>query len=258
MNFLQRVVKEKHDEIASKKKVRPVEMLKDAMLSTDIRDFGAAIAGGGKIIAELKGRTPSIESFHNSESLTEMARVYEKSGASAISIVTDEKNFGTSLADAKRIREQSSLPVIVKDFVLDPYQIMEARAHGADAILLIVRILDWDRLTALLDLARQLGMSALVETHNEAEVNTALQARAAIVGINNRDLDTLVVSLDTTRELARLVPSEVTLVAESGIDSRAHINELTELGCGAFLVGGSLMNSDDPGTKLRELLGKES
>lgn len=256
MKFIERIVEEKKVEIALKQKTRPVAELQQATESP-VRDFRAAISGGNKVIAELKARTPSIESFEQTKFLDGLASVYADNGAAAISVVTDENNFGTSLETVRRVRDQVALPVVVKDFIIDPYQVIEARAAGADAILLIVRLLDWNGLTALLDLTRQLGMSALVETHNEKEMKMALATRNGIVGVNNRDLDTFEVSLDVTRRLARLVPADVLLVAESGIHGRREIEELAAAGANAFLVGGSLLSSKDPGGKLRELTGQE-
>jgi len=256
MGFLETVIKEKRAEVAAKMKLRPIVELERAAAEHPVRDFCAAISGGGKVIAELKARTPSVASFAHSNSLHELAGTYAECGAAAISIVTDERNFGTSLEDVRIVRERVNLPVLVKEFVFDPYQILEARAHGADAILLIVRMLDWDALTALLDLVHRLGMSALVETHNEDEMKTALQARAPIVGVNNRDLDTMSISLDTTRRVARLVPAGTVLVAESGIKSRVDVEDLATHGVGAFLVGSSLLAASDPAAKLKELLGR--
>lgn len=255
MKFIERIIEEKKGEVAFKKNTRPIADMQIADASP-VRDFHAAVSGGAKLIAELKARTPSIESFAQTGSLDSLASVYAVNGAAAISVVTDEANFGTSLETVRRVREQVELPVVAKDFIIDPYQVIEARAAGADAILLIVRLLDWNALTGLLDLTRQLGMTALVETHNEEEMKTALAARAAIVGVNNRDLDTFKVSLDVTRRLARLVPSDVVLVAESGIHCRADIETLAAAGAKAFLVGGSLLSSADPGGKLRELTGQ--
>lgn len=255
MGFLDTIIDQKRAEVTARMSVQSIAQMERAAAAAPVRDFHAAVSGGGKIIAELKARTPSVASFRHSGSLRRLARVYAESGAAAISIVTDERNFGTSLSDVRRVREQVSLPVLVKDFVFDPYQVVEARAHGADAILLIVRLLDFDRLTGLLELTRRLGMSALVETHDEAEMRTALQARARIVGVNNRDLDTMTTSLDTTRRVARLVPADVTLVAESGIASREDVETLAACGASAFLVGRSLLDADDPGAKLRELRG---
>lgn len=256
MGFLDTIISEKRAEVAAKMAARPAASLERAAAEeTWVRDFHTAVSGGRRVIAELKARTPTVAAFRHSSSLDDLARTYEQNGAAAISVVADEPRFGTSLDDVRRVRESVGLPVLVKDFVLDPYQVVEARAHGADAVLLIVRLLDWDSFTGLLDLTHQLGMSALVETHDEDEMKTALQARARIVGVNNRDLDTMETSLDTTRRLARLVPDGVTLVAESGIESARDVEELAACGAGAFLVGRCLLDAEDPAAKLRELAG---
>jgi indole-3-glycerol phosphate synthase len=257
VGFLETVIEAKRTEVAERSAARPVAELEQLAAGVPVRDFAAAISGGNRVIAELKARTPTIKSFRHSESLHDLARTYEEGGAAAISIVVDEANFGTSLDDVHRVRERVALPVLAKEFIFDPYQVLEARAFGADAILLIARMLDWDRLTGLLELTRRLGMAALVETHSEDEMKMALQAKAGIVGVNNRDLDTMTISLDTTRRLARLVPAGVTLVAESGIKGRADVEDLAAHGAGAFLVGGSLLDSPDPGRLLRQLTGEE-
>ena len=150
------------------------------------------------------------------------------------------------------------LPVIAKDFIVDGYQVLEARAAGADAILLIVRLLDLPELRSLYDLARDLGLDVLVETHDETEVLAAIATGARIIGVNNRNLDTMAVSLDTTRRLAPLVPDDIVLVAESGIRSRADIDALTASGARAFLVGGSLLDAPDAGAALRAFTGSAS
>lgn len=245
---------EKRAEVSAKKAARPLAQL-EREATGPVRDFRAAISGGGRVITELKARTPTIDQFLHSSALDELAQTYERNGAAAISIVTDTRNFGTSLDDVRRIRERVALPILVKDFVFDPYQVFEARAAGADAVLLIVRLLDGARLAELLGLVHELGMNALVETHNEDEVKAAVAAKASIIGVNNRDLDTMEISLDTTRRLARAVPGDVILVAESGIRSRSDIDDLSACGATAFLVGGSLLSAQDPGARLRELAG---
>lgn len=257
MNFLDQVVAEKLREVAAAKSARPADSLLGFARREQPRDFHAAVARPGAVIAELKARTPTVASFRNTASLRELAGVYERNGAAAISIVTDPARFGTSLADVTAVRERVALPVLAKDFVIDQYQILAARAAGADAVLLIVRLLDLDRLRSLLAFASELGMSALVETHSEPEILAALAAGARIIGINNRDLDTMTVSLDTTRRLAALVPPQVVLVSESGIESRADVESLTASGARAFLVGGSLLAARDPGAALRALTGVE-
>lgn len=254
MKFLDLVVAEKQREIAAAKISHPAAMLLATAERNEPRNFLGAISQPGAIIAEIKARTPTIESFRNTGSLTTLATTYAANGAAAISIVADPVRFGTSLTDVTSVREMVTLPVLAKDFVIDPYQIIAARAAGADAVLLIVRLLDLERLRNLLALATELGISALVETHAESEILAAIAAGARIIGINNRDLDTMTVSLDTTRRLAGLVPPEVLLVSESGIKSRGDIDELAACGARAFLVGGSLLEADDPGAALRALV----
>lgn len=253
MKFLDQITAEKQREVAASRLVTPLASLMTMTRIREVRDFRAAVSRRGAVIAELKARTPTIESFRNSTSLHRQAAIYAENGAAAISIVTDPARFGTSLADVTSVRETVPLPVIAKDFVIDPYQIVAARAAGADAVLLIVRLLDLERLRSFLSTTAELGMAALVETHSESEVLAAIAAGAHIIGINNRDLDTMMVSLDTTRRLASLAPDGVIVVSESGIQSRADIDDLSASGATAFLVGGSLLAADDPGAALRAL-----
>ena len=255
MSFLDTILAEKKHELATKRAAIPFEALCARANDAEApRDFLAAVSRRGALIAELKARTPTIATFAHSHSLLELAATYETHGASAISIVTDPNRFGTSYGDIARVRGAVNLPVIAKDFVIDPYQILEARASGADAVLLIVRLLELDALRSLLALAHDLGMSALVETHAESEILAALAVGARLVGINNRDLDTMAVSLDTTRRLAHLVPDDVVLVTESGIRTRDDVADLAAHGARAFLVGGSLLDAPDPGTLLRDMV----
>lgn len=253
MKFLDQVTAEKQREVATSRLVTPLASLMAMTQRYPVRDFAAALSRRGSVIAELKARTPTIASFRNSASLHRQAAIYAENGAAAISIVTDPVRFGTSLADVTSVRETVPLPVIAKDFVIDPYQIVAARAAGADAVLLIVRLLDLERLRSFLATTAELGMVALVETHSESEVLAAIAAGAQIIGINNRDLDTMTVSLDTTRRLAGLVPENAILVSESGIQTRADVDELSACGATAFLVGSSLLAAADPGAALRAL-----
>ena len=255
MNFLATIQSEKRHEVAAKRGALPLDTLRERALAVEApRDFLSAVSRRGAVIAELKARTPTVASFAHSHSLLDLAAIYEQSGASAVSIVADPVRFGTSYGDVARIHSVSSLPVIAKDFVIDPYQVVEARAAGADAVLLIVRLLELEVLRGLLDLAHELGMSALVETHTESEILAALAVGARIVGVNNRDLDTMAVSLDTTRRLAHLVPDDVVLVSESGIRTPEEVSDLSAHGARAFLVGGSLLDAPDPGSLLRSLV----
>ena len=254
MMFLDQVVADKQREIATARLVTPLSSLMSLTQRYPVRDFRAALSRRGSVIAELKARTPTIASFPHSGSLHRLANIYAENGAAAISIVADPARFGTSLADIAPVRAAVPLPVIAKDFIIDPYQIVAARAAGADAVLLIVRLLDLDRLRAFLATTAELGMTALVETHSEDEVLAAIAAGAPIIGINNRDLDTMTVSLDTTKRLAGLIPDGAILVSESGIQTRADIDELSACGATAFLVGGSLLAAGDPANALRALV----
>lgn len=254
--FLDQVVKEKEIELAVKRARRPLDEIERDTTAFPARDFQEALAGGGKVIAEIKKRSPSVPAFPHGADPGRLAAIYRANGAAAISIVTDEPNFGTALTDVPSVRAAGQLPVVVKDFVIDPYQVIEAWAAGADAILLIARILTADSLSVLLNLVHQLGINALVECHNEADIHAAAAAGVRILGINNRDLSTLTTSLDTTRRLLPLIPEQVLCVSESGIGSRAEIEELGSLGAHAFLIGGSLLSADDPGALLRTLSGR--
>jgi len=256
---LDRVVREKEAEIAVRRAERSAAELERVAATLPVRDLRAALAGGagGRVIAEIKRRSPSVPAFRHGADPAGLARIYRDNGAAAISIVTDEPNFGTSLADVERVREMVALPVLVKDFVIDGYQVLAARAAGADALLLITRILAPDSLARLLEQVHDLGMQALVECHDEADVDQAVGAGARIIGVNNRDLATLATSLGACERLLPRIPAGVLRVAESGIRRRSEVMELARQGADAFLVGGALLNSADPGRKLRELLGVE-
>lgn len=185
------------------------------------------------------------------------AKLYEDGGACAISVLTDAKFFSGSLQDMLEVKKQVSLPVLRKDFIIDPVQVLEAKAYGADAVLLIVRILDDGLLRELIEYAKELGLSCLVEVFSLEEAERALKAGASIIGINNRDLDTLQVDISLSKRLAPVVKEMGAkfVVAESGIENRRQVLELENLGVDAFLVGTSLMKSKDPVAKLKELLG---
>ena len=181
--------------------------------------------------------------------------MYARHGAAAMSVLTDERFFGGTDADLREARQASGLPVLRKDFVIDPFQVYEARAIGADAVLLIVRALEDALLGSLLQLTRELGMAALVETHSEEEVRRALDAGAEIVGVNNRDLDTLVTDVSLAPRLRPLVPASCVFVAESGISTPEDIRVLADAGVDAVLIGEALLRAPDPGERLAELLG---
>jgi indole-3-glycerol phosphate synthase len=206
------------------------------------------------IIAEHKRRSPSHGAIREDLLPGEVARRYEDAGAAALSVLTDAAFFGGSLEHLAEARASSRLPVLRKDFVVDPWQVWEARAAGADAVLLIVAALEQRTLRELLALTRQSGMEALVEVHQRGELERALEAGAAVVGVNSRDLRTLSVSLDTALALAPAIPDEVVAVAESGIRSGADVRALRDAGFDAFLVGERLMSAPCPGAALRTMI----
>jgi len=219
------------------------------------RDFGAAVRQPGvSLIAEIKRASPSRGLLRPDLDPVALAREYESGGASAISVLTDEHFFQGSLDHLRAVRQSVSLPVLRKDFILDPYQIYEARAAGADAILLIVAALDDDALQSLHRLAAELGLAALVEVHNAAELGRALCVGPSIIGVNNRDLQTFEVTLDTTARLRPLIPVGIALVSESGVHTRQDVARLELLGVDAILVGEALVRAPDAGNKMRELI----
>jgi indole-3-glycerol phosphate synthase len=218
------------------------------------RDFAAALrTARPAIIAEIKKASPSRGVLSHDFDPARFAIQYQKGGASALSVLTDHDFFQGSLADLEHARAAVSLPVIRKDFTTDEYHIVEAAAHGADAILLIAAILDTHQLRSFRELAAQYKMAALVEVHDEAELDKAVASGAGMVGVNNRDLRTFEVHLETSLNMAKYIPANVLKVSESGIFTAAHIRELSAAGFDAFLVGESLMKSGDPTASLRAL-----
>lgn len=257
---LDEICAHKRQEVARRSIETPVEQLRDAIDAsrTRPRDFRNALrAEGISLIAEVKRASPSRGALIENVDSVELGAVYEEGGARAISVLTDEKFFKGSLDDLTWVHQGVSLPCLRKDFVIDEYQVYEARAAQADAILLIVRILSDQQARDYLDLVRSLGMAALVEAHNEAEIERALEIGAHIIGINNRDLDTLDVDINTTIQLKKLVPGGHVLVSESGIHARDHVRMLEDGGIDAILVGEALVTSDDIQAKIRELLGRD-
>jgi len=222
----------------------------------DRRNFRAALlAKSPAIIAEIKQASPSKGMLSADFDPARLAKQYQCGGAAALSVLTDEHFFKGSLGDLRAARGAVSLPVLRKDFTLDEQHVVEAAAHGADAILPIAAILDVSRIRKLRELAATYLMSALVEAHNESEVDMALEAGADLIGVNNRDLKTFEVKLETSLKLAERIPSSVMKVAESGIHSAADVSLLRGAGFQAFLVGERLMTASNPAVALRELIG---
>ena len=222
-----------------------------------IRDFAAAVTGGDRIIAEIKHRSPSHPAFTQPARPATLARLYQRNGAAAQSIVVDQEHFGTSLADVAEVKAACDLPVLTKDFVVDETQITEAWAAGADCVLLIVRMLEGQRLTALLAFAHDLGLHVLVECHDLTDIEMATAAGARIVGVNNRNLATLRTDLAHGAGMLPHLPGGVIRVSESGLYTRDDILTMAEHGADTFLIGHALLRSDDPGRKVAELSARE-
>ena len=219
------------------------------------RDFAAALTSRQPaIIAEIKKASPSRGVLATEFDPAGIARLYQQGGASALSVLTDERHFQGSLADLEMARGAVKLPVLRKDFTIDPYHVHQAAAHGADAILLIAAILSEREMREFRELAERYRMAALVEVHDAAELEPAIASGARIIGVNNRDLNTFEVSLDVALRLAERIPAGVVKVAESGIHSAADIRRLLSAGYQAFLIGEHLMKSGDPVSSLQALL----
>jgi indole-3-glycerol phosphate synthase len=243
------------ERLAERRRVLPLEGLR-AKPAPPHRSFAGALARPGRVnvIAEHKRRSPSRGPIREDLAPTSVFLAYEAGGAAALSVLTDEDFFGGHLQHLEAARAASGLPILRKDFVVDPYQVWEARAAGADAVLLIVAALDAADLRGLLAEAGFAGLDALVEVHDRPELDRALDAGARVVGVNNRDLKTLAVTLETALSLSPHIPDDVVAVAESGIRTGPDIRRLREAGYDAFLVGEHLMSAPEPGGALRALI----
>ncbi len=254
--MLQTIIDHKVQELETRRRARPLTALRDAPLfAAARRDFAAALrAPGRRIIAEVKRASPSRGRIRDDFDPVAIAAGYAAAGAAAVSVLTDERFFEGSLDDLTAIRERIAIPVLRKDFLFEPYHLYEARAAGADAFLLIAAILTAEHLRELVALGAELGMTALVEVHTTEQIERARGAGVQVWGINNRDLDTLEVQLETGLELLRLLPADATVVIESGLRTRDDLARFEAAGVRAFLVGETLMRAPDPGAALRTLL----
>lgn len=254
--FLGKIVAARREKLAEARARVPLRVVQSAAEArAERRDFAAALKGTtSRVIAEMKRASPSRGLLRPRYRPSEIARAYELAGAAALSVLTEGEHFLGSLDDLAKAREAGRLPVLRKDFILDDYQVHESVAAGADALLLIVAVLDDRALRNLLGLAGRLRIAALVEVHTEAEVERALMAGAGILGVNNRDLKTLEVSLETSLRLRSKIPSTCLAVSESGIQTPADLRRLGEAGYDAMLIGERLMRAPEPGKALAELL----
>lgn len=257
MTILDTIVARKRIEIESTKSERPRRLLESSLESAPaVRDFTAALrAPGLRVIAEVKKASPSAGVIRADFDPVRIAQTYERHGASCLSVLTDEHFFQGHLDYLKAIRREVSIPVLRKEFILDEYQLVEARVAGADAVLLIAEILPGDELKTLLRQATSLGLHVLVELHDSEQLNRVVDAGAELIGINNRDLRTFKTSLEHTLDLLPAVPKNSVVVSESGIKTNADMRRLESAGVKAVLVGESLMRSPDIGAALDELRG---
>ena len=256
-SVLERILSFRRQALAqAKQQTQAAKLEERAAAAQPVRDFRAALRQNGfNIIAELKKASPSRGVLREHYNPTALAPALETAGARALSVLTEPEFFQGDLADLQVARNLCGVPVLRKDFLFDPYQLLEARAVDADAFLLIAAILSPRELRQLITLGQQLGMAALVEVHTQEELGAALDAGADLVGVNNRDLKTFEVNLDTSLRLIEQVPDPCVAVSESGLRSHADLQRLRAAGFDAFLVGEHLMQAADPGVALRRLLG---
>jgi len=254
--FLATIVEHVSNQIERRRREMPPSALRERPLfHTRTRGFAKSLTGSSRrIIAEIKRASPSKGLIRDNCDPVAVAKEYASHGASAISVLTEERFFQGSLLYLEQIRRTVNVPLLRKDFIVDPYQLTEARSYGADAVLFIAALLDPSLLQELREQATALSLDSLVEVHTEEELNAAVKAGAQLVGINNRDLKTFEVNLATTERLAQLVPVDTPAVCESGIDSVQQIRRVEKLGIHVFLIGEALMRVAEPGKKLRELL----
>lgn len=257
MNILDEIVAHKKKDLEERKATLPLAELEKRMPPlSERRSFSRSLKKDGlAIIGEIKKASPSRGVIVPDFDPVDLALEYEEAGVVAISVLTEERYFQGSLGDLLMVRRATSKPLLRKDFLFDEYQLYEARAYGADAILLIVAILEERKLISLLEKAQVLGLDALVEVHSRSEVERALSCGATIIGINNRDLKTFQVDLRTTAELSQFVPQDKILVSESGINNAEDVRFMRKYGVKAILVGESLLRSGDIKGKVKELLG---
>jgi len=253
---LDRILEARRAEVDHRKRVLPETALKYGVKAAPpVRDFAAALSCDAiNVLAELKPASPSRGIIRDPFDAPALGKALEAAGAAALSVLTEGEFFGGSLKNLRDARKEIALPVLRKDFIFDPWQVWESRANDADSFLLIVAALSDAQLRGLIALGRELGMEPLVEVHTHEELDRALGAGARIIGVNNRDLKTLTVRVETSYELIEQIPEECLAVAESGLRSHDDLKKLRATGFDAFLIGEHLMLSPDPGAALRALL----
>ena len=256
---LEELVRATREAVAGRKREQPLaELEREIGAPREGRPFSEALARPGtSVIAEHKRRSPSAGPIREGTTCSEIVLAYERGGAAAISVLTEERHFGGSLADLREARAATELPLLRKDFTIDPYQLYEAKAAAADAVLIVVGSLDPRELAELYELSHDLDLDAIVEICNDGELEAALEVDADVIGINNRDLTDFSVDLQRTYDLLADVPAGKTVVSESGIRYREQIEELEQVGVDAVLIGEPLMRAEDPEAAVRELTRSE-
>jgi len=256
MNILDHIVKDKHKEVALKKALIPVEQLEQSVLfGRDTISLAKALSQSETgIIAEHKRRSPSKSVINQNLNVQDVAKGYENAGVCGMSVLTDGKYFGGALDDLLIARASCNLPLLRKEFIIDEYQILEAKAHGADVILLIAAILTRAEIKQFSELAKQLQLDVLLEVHNEAELHKSIMPSLDMLGVNNRNLKTFEVSLETSKLLSTIIPDDFVKVSESGISSIGAIKELQPYGYQGFLIGENFMKTDNPGASATQFI----
>lgn len=256
MNILDKIVADKRKEVDLKKLLIPVSQLEQSILSNrNTVSLAAALRNSSSgIIAEHKRRSPSKSVINQNLNVQDVAVGYEEAGVCGMSVLTDGKYFGGSLDDLLLARAVAKMPLLRKEFIIDEYQILEARANGADVILLIATILSKKEIKTLSETAKNLGLDVLLEVHNEEELYKSIMPSLDMLGVNNRNLKTFEVSLETSKSLSKLIPDEFVKVSESGISSIDAIKDLKQYGYQGFLIGENFMKTDNPGKSATEFI----
>ena len=258
MNILDKIVADKYKEVELKKRLIPISQLESSVL---FNRNGSSLATALRnshtgIIAEHKRRSPSKETINQNTNVGQVATGYENAGVCGMSVLTDIKYFGGSLEDLVLARASVNMPLLRKEFIIDEYQIIEAKAYGADVILLIAAVLSRAEIKSLSECAKNLGLDVLLEVHNKEELHKSIMPSLDMLGVNNRDLKTFKVSLDTSKSLSPLIPDDFVKVSESGISSVAAIQDLKTYGYQGFLIGENFMKTDNPGKSAKEFIEK--
>lgn len=258
MTILDKIIVDKYKEVSLKKSIIPVSVLeRSELFNRETYSLSAALrASNTGIIAEFKRRSPSKAVINQSASVYDVAKGYEHAGVCGMSVLTDGKYFGGSLDDVVLARASAQLPILRKEFIIDEYQIIEAKSYGADVILLIAAVLTRDEIKTLSETAKSLGLDVLLEVHNLEELQKSIMPSLDMLGVNNRNLKTFEVSTDISKELSTHIPNDFVKVSESGISSVAAIKELQPYGYQGFLIGENFMKTDNPGKSALEFIGE--